>query len=64
MLYCIYGTLLQFLLELPIEYYEDIELKSIQYSILLQRALLNINIVNIPQICTRICPLELQYELW
>jgi hypothetical protein len=62
MLYCIYGTLLQFILEFSIESYEDVELKSIQYSILLQRALLNVNNVNFYCIYKLTFPLKLQYE--
>jgi hypothetical protein len=34
----------------------------IQYTILIERALLNVNIVNIQCICTLIFPLKLEYE--
>jgi hypothetical protein len=50
--------------DIPVEtpIWTVVALPSKQYSILIQRALLSVNLVNILCICTLISPLKLEYE--
>jgi hypothetical protein len=60
--YCQYPLYLYPLIFVETSIWSVVALPSKQYSILIQRALLNVNIVNIHSICTLKFSVKLQYE--